>query len=689
MAAPCVISEGTVIEDFSDTAEWSADTMVQALLPHWRCVDDIEKKGVVLRLKYTATDTGWITKTGLSLNLSDLVTLRLDLNNPAMKAGLLYAGDTCLKIEFSSTGVFGTKCMSAYTGTVASGPVRFTIGAGEFTAVGGESWANTMIAMRIGLVLKSGYGVPSHEATDTTNTTTSASMSSLATGYTLADELDDDVNAHIASTTYHRSASSSIDFGGTPNSLATLITKTNLLKTAVVAHCDETTVHKVVDKWLVDFLTSIPTATDQASCQWLLNYVKMIWNTHLPSSSPRTVSPYIMLDKIVKNAQNRPMIALGFDTSISEYFQRDLAIVRAAGILNKCHTTMLDYDNIGDLTYSTWGEIKAAADEGLGILPMETMWLLWSPTNSVRPVPPYLPYDANRIGASDLTFGIYFNPERRRLLWDTVRAIHAHYGLPCDLRFITTHAGVHDDYGNRLVWQQMGVVGAFISGAGWAVSNGPSEWALSLPAPKVREGPIDFQGANVDNSVSLATVKSWVDRAILYGRFCCFDFYSSPASVWSAVDFQELVAYIVAKRDANLLDIVSLEEFAALAAEPTSATLNDRPASLSSVPGRFDLECTAGDELDYLMTLRGHNLTGCSLQFLVSADMKTAHLVEKTTGEGAITLLDASSGEICVSLAAVDTLALRGLYVWQLRVTQGGAESVAQGGVFRVWPAIA
>lgn len=121
---------------------------------------------------------------------------------------------------------------------------------------------------------------PGHKAADTTNTTAAADMSDLATGYVLADELEADLIAHGASTTYHIAAATIADMGDTPNSEATLVTKVNLIRTAAIAHYAATANHYVADYENNRLATATTAATDTASAQTLINLLKAYWNSH-------------------------------------------------------------------------------------------------------------------------------------------------------------------------------------------------------------------------------------------------------------------------------------------------------------------------------------------------------------------------------------------------------------------------
>lgn len=122
--------------------------------------------------------------------------------------------------------------------------------------------------------------VAGHLVDDDTNVATSANMSNLATGYVLADELDDDVTAHLASATFHAAATVAADFGGTPDSEATLVTKVNLLRTAMIAHFGDDDVHTPADVENLRLAGLTTVASDEASAQTLINLLKAYWNSH-------------------------------------------------------------------------------------------------------------------------------------------------------------------------------------------------------------------------------------------------------------------------------------------------------------------------------------------------------------------------------------------------------------------------
>lgn len=122
--------------------------------------------------------------------------------------------------------------------------------------------------------------VAGHLVDDSTNLSTAAVMSNLATGYVLADELDDDVNAHLIDVTAHLVASAAVDFGGTPAAEPALRTKVNLLRTAMLAHFGDDAAHSVADVENVRLVTATTVGTNEGSDQTLINLLQTYWNSH-------------------------------------------------------------------------------------------------------------------------------------------------------------------------------------------------------------------------------------------------------------------------------------------------------------------------------------------------------------------------------------------------------------------------
>lgn len=121
--------------------------------------------------------------------------------------------------------------------------------------------------------------VPGHLEPDTTNTVAAANMSNAATGYTLADELAADLDAHVADDTFHN-AVSDLTFPGTPTTVPLLTTKVNAIRTAMIAHFTDEVAH--VGEDIVNFALASATTigSDEASTQTLINLLKAYWNSH-------------------------------------------------------------------------------------------------------------------------------------------------------------------------------------------------------------------------------------------------------------------------------------------------------------------------------------------------------------------------------------------------------------------------
>lgn len=158
--APCMTSDGTVLVDFANKDAWTKDSQLWTLGHHYRCLDDATKRGICTLHNLTASPTtGYFWRTDLSLNLSDADALRLDYAIYHADEGV-GPGTTVLTLEFSSVTNFSKTL--AFTSTNVSGGGahrRLLLRPSEFTATGGESWSNTMVAMRVGIkMLSTSYG---------------------------------------------------------------------------------------------------------------------------------------------------------------------------------------------------------------------------------------------------------------------------------------------------------------------------------------------------------------------------------------------------------------------------------------------------------------------------------------------------------------------------------------------------
>ena len=547
--APCVIDQGTVIEDFTNLAAWTADSSMNALARHYRCVDQANKGGIVLSQRTTSVAQGFATRTGLSLDLSAMQTIRLDLCLP-MVGQALYSGSSArLTIEFSSTGDFSTKKMSSgLSNWPKHGYSRLTVGVGEFTATGGESFANPMVAMRVGLTC-SNYG-------------------------------------------------------------------------------------------------------DGSTC----------W----------TACPYVLLDKIVMNAQQKPLLCIGIDTELSAGLAAFLAALDSYGLRTHAFTAAIDYDNVGDATHSTWAEIQAAVAGGLYCVPEYTSWLLASPAAAVRPVPPYPAQDTSDYpDASDSTYLNRIGLNNSETVWQRVKAIHDFYGLPWNPDLALCHNGYGDDYENRYLWQSRGVKMQSAQPGNYSATYPDEQWYHSLP-PLMGIDPVDTYGMNLNASTTLAQLKSVLDRAVLYGRqlFCFF----SNTSQWTDDDFRAFLAYAVAYQQAGQLLIVNPAEFAAQVGITASIS---RTIPLTSGDGQ-NFSMTAGEHVMVTFT------TDTPFDEVTSAEwvarpaswrMASQVSITKTT---AITLSADTDGSAVatVELLLADTEALDGSFIWQLWLYDSAGDGV-------------
>lgn len=124
------------------------------------------------------------------------------------------------------------------------------------------------------------YASP-HKVKDTTNVVTSANASDLASLQTLLNEIKTDLNAHIASTTYHQAADA-VNTITSPNAtdLATAIALARELQADYNLHRSESGVHHVADG--KNAATSPnPASMSQAEAITLANDLKTQYNAHV------------------------------------------------------------------------------------------------------------------------------------------------------------------------------------------------------------------------------------------------------------------------------------------------------------------------------------------------------------------------------------------------------------------------
>jgi hypothetical protein len=146
--------------------------------------------------------------------------------------------------------------------------------------------------------------IPGHKVTDAVDVSAAAVMSTLGTGYVLADDLATQVTAHAVSTTYHKAASA-YSFDGTPTTEPTLRAKANALRTAMLAHFADTAVHGVADAINLALVTATTAGSDQASDQTLINLLQTYWNSHVAvgAATPADLAAVVVYANAVRAAQ--------------------------------------------------------------------------------------------------------------------------------------------------------------------------------------------------------------------------------------------------------------------------------------------------------------------------------------------------------------------------------------------------
>jgi hypothetical protein len=151
VTAPCVVSSGTVIEDFSDSTQWTKDSYGGTPGNWYDSTIAAGQRRTYFKHAYpSAASTATWTKT-ISLDLSSLYT-------PAMALKVwvphqYYLGSWSMisrvGVQFSSTTDFSKYFSWEYNGGLRHGLQRLIIGSADWTNTGSESWSNTMIRMRV------------------------------------------------------------------------------------------------------------------------------------------------------------------------------------------------------------------------------------------------------------------------------------------------------------------------------------------------------------------------------------------------------------------------------------------------------------------------------------------------------------------------------------------------------------
>ena len=153
MTAPCVVSEGTLIDVFGTASDWSV--IQNAWTSEQSYDDDSAEKPTFVASPTAGGDPGIYQRT-ISLDLSSLYTPAMSLlywSYPMYPTSGGHKQYATLGISFSSTTDF-SKSMSWTMPTseyIKSGLNRIVIGSGQWTNTGSESWSNTMVRMRVTL----------------------------------------------------------------------------------------------------------------------------------------------------------------------------------------------------------------------------------------------------------------------------------------------------------------------------------------------------------------------------------------------------------------------------------------------------------------------------------------------------------------------------------------------------------
>ncbi len=152
MAAPCVIDEGTTIESFESASAWSIDSST-----YWYPPEDNSlsltpgKTSVQFRRKQETSPSWHYAEKTVSLDLSSLYSPAIVLDVWHQSNFMFGTGGSAwLSLDISSTTDYST-CFHYERKLFHPGWSRLMIGPGEWTNIGGESWANTMVRLRIGV----------------------------------------------------------------------------------------------------------------------------------------------------------------------------------------------------------------------------------------------------------------------------------------------------------------------------------------------------------------------------------------------------------------------------------------------------------------------------------------------------------------------------------------------------------
>lgn len=180
--------------------------------------------------------------------------------------------------------------------------------------------ANTHIASEVYHVAAGADWVAGHIEDDATNIDATAAMSSLATGYALADALCDALIAHVAGGTYHF-AVSTLTFPGTPDSEPLLRAKVNALRLALIAHMDDDVAHSVADPVNSALVTATTVGSDEASDQTLINLLQGYQNSHLAVGDATAADLAAVV--VAANAAKAGLLAHFADAAVAHGGQAD------------------------------------------------------------------------------------------------------------------------------------------------------------------------------------------------------------------------------------------------------------------------------------------------------------------------------------------------------------------------------
>lgn len=149
MAPPCIITAGTVFEDFTDDTDWTLDSGLSKSL-NW--VSETIGK-LSLRLSCGATTVGgtayYATKTisrDMSSDKSGIELTCYASHNAANPSGVVKA-----TVEVSSTTDFSKSFKFQTAANLHDGWNRIHVAETDWTNTGSESWSNTMLRLRVGL----------------------------------------------------------------------------------------------------------------------------------------------------------------------------------------------------------------------------------------------------------------------------------------------------------------------------------------------------------------------------------------------------------------------------------------------------------------------------------------------------------------------------------------------------------